>query len=106
NTFDSDPRANPEDHPDHRIIESLFDKPGFWSFGKNRALFLGNALLDQPPNLTQTQHDQKIGLFSAYYFTVLDLYSSRPTELCAASANEQGYAAALHRQYLTRVIPE
>jgi hypothetical protein len=103
NTF-SPPSSglNPNDHPDHAAIWSflpIFTPTGF-SFVQlfNAAYFAGYSLLTRPVTLTQAQHDQKMGLFSAYYFTIIEQYGSGPTELCAAPDNEMNYAAMFWRQ--------
>lgn len=92
------------DHLDHvtagRIAVTAVS-PGFRK-GYSQALFLGYHLLNQPENLTQAPHDQKLGFFGAYYFTVLDIHGRGETELCAGPLNERDYAAALWRQSLTQ----
>jgi hypothetical protein len=107
NIFSRSAELNPGDHPDHTAVGSfipIFQPTGF-SFEQifNVAYFAGYSLLNQPVTLTQAQHDQKMGLFAAYYFTVIDQYGSGPTELCSASDNEMNYAATLWRQNVVTI---
>lgn len=109
NIFSQSAELNPGDHPDHTAVWlfiPIFQPTGF-SFVQifNVAYFAGYSLLTQPATLTQAQHDQKMGLFSAYYFAVIDQYGSGPTELCSASDNEMNYAAVLWRQNVVTVTP-
>jgi hypothetical protein len=109
NTFSPSSELNPNDHPDHATVWSLIPifEPNGFSFDQiyNAAYFAGYSLWNQPATLTQAQHDQKMGLFSAYYFTVIDQYGSGPTELCAAPDNEMNVAASFWRQNVVTVTP-
>jgi hypothetical protein len=104
NTFDPSPDRNPGDHRDHAVVgwmTQLATLP--LQLDVRYAYFEGYALTHQSENLSQATHDLKLDFFGGYYFALLDVHDKGETELCAAPANEQTYAAYLWRQYFTLV---
>ena len=96
NAPEFDRTLNPGDHPDHLAIGDAARELQLRQAGWHFAYFVGDDLIHRPINLSQSQHDVKMGVYYAYYTKLVDLAGSTINEVCSF---ESGFASVLWRTY-------